>query len=614
MKKLLLALACCITVFAVPITSYAAKDETNTYEYNVRDGKAVLTNYATTSNATRVEVPSEIDGYPVVGLNGTFIQNQRIESIIIPEGVEVLGDRTFSQARRLKDISLPSGLQKIGIRCFEDTAIETIELPDSIKTIGGHCFESTNIENIIVPRDIEKIEHAFANCQNLKTVDMSGTSINIVPIGAFNGCKSLNTVILPETIEIIGLNAFSMCESLENINIPEGLKEIGPIAFGNCKSLKELNLPKTLEKIGYSAFVECNLFDKFVIPENVNQIGSRFVSGENLKCIVNMSDKDFDRTTYEDNEYIWYLDSEFSKKAEFLPAKSSIYRRKLLSKDPIENDYAMRYVQELKKVEESGIPMSVANTREQAKAYIESIAPDGKDDKLSIKVEIKETGSDTAIPFQPAIAGTINNPDGTNGKFHVWVYITNTVDNDGDDTIIGRRITILATPYKPSSSGGSSGGGGSSSGGGGGSSSSKSGSSSAAPGSGLSISKPSILEGVWELIDSKWKLKIPDGSYASSLWARIADKWYLIGADGFMLTNWQMVNGKWYLLGQDGAMLDGWQFVNGKWYYMEPSGEMVTGWKWILDKCYYLDSTGAMLANTTTPDGYTVNENGEWIQ
>lgn len=51
------------------------------------------------------------------------------------------------------------------------------------------------------------------------------------------------------------------------------------------------------------------------------------------------------------------------------------------------------------------------------------------------------------------------------------------------------------------------------------------------------------------------------------------------------------------------------------WYYFDKNGYMLTGWHWINGKCYYLDiRTGKMLFNTTTPDGYTVNQNGEWVK
>lgn len=44
------------------------------------------------------------------------------------------------------------------------------------------------------------------------------------------------------------------------------------------------------------------------------------------------------------------------------------------------------------------------------------------------------------------------------------------------------------------------------------------------------------------------------------------------------------------------------------------------GWQWIddnndgVEECYYFDANGYMLANTTTPDGYTVNADGAWTE
>lgn len=149
---------------------------------------------------------------------------------------------------------------------------------------------------------------------------------------------------------------------------------------------------------------------------------------------------------------------------------------------------------------------------------------------------------------------------------------------------------------KKTSSGESYGGSGSSGSGGGGSSSKKSSSKTQDSNvqTGLVTINPYVYGGNWEQVNSRWALRISDGSLATSQWAFWNNEWYLIGNDSFMLT--------------------GWQLVNGKWYYMAPSGEMLTGWRFINDKCYYMDASGAMYANTTTPDGYRVNENREWVQ
>lgn len=56
-----------------------------------------------------------------------------------------------------------------------------------------------------------------------------------------------------------------------------------------------------------------------------------------------------------------------------------------------------------------------------------------------------------------------------------------------------------------------------------------------------------------------------------------------------------------------------------KWWYDFDNGTYAeNGWQWIdgnqdgVAECYYFDAEGWMLADTTTPDGYTVNADGKW--
>lgn len=76
-------------------------------------------------------------------------------------------------------------------------------------------------------------------------------------------------------------------------------------------------------------------------------------------------------------------------------------------------------------------------------------------------------------------------------------------------------------------------------------------------------------------------------------------------------------------------MKTGWYIdADGHIYYLWPvsdgtRGTMVTGWRWIigpddLKRCYYFNeksdgTKGALLRRGKTPDGYIVNEKGEWV-
>ena len=102
MKKFLQVISIICILLILPITSYAAKDKTDTYEYEVENGKAVLTRYATNSNATRITIPTKVDNYEVIGLKETFKENQKIKEITIPNKIEFLGNETFLNCKNLE--------------------------------------------------------------------------------------------------------------------------------------------------------------------------------------------------------------------------------------------------------------------------------------------------------------------------------------------------------------------------------------------------------------------------------------------------------------------------------------------------------------------------------
>lgn len=56
-----------------------------------------------------------------------------------------------------------------------------------------------------------------------------------------------------------------------------------------------------------------------------------------------------------------------------------------------------------------------------------------------------------------------------------------------------------------------------------------------------------------------------------------------------------------------------WKLEGAAWKYQYDNGSFATGWNWIDGKSYFFEKNGNMLANTTTPDGYSVNADGAWV-
>ncbi|KXB66395.1 cell wall-binding repeat protein, partial [Parvimonas sp. KA00067] len=63
--------------------------------------------------------------------------------------------------------------------------------------------------------------------------------------------------------------------------------------------------------------------------------------------------------------------------------------------------------------------------------------------------------------------------------------------------------------------------------------------------------------------------------------------------------------GSWYEEKDGSYPTSTWKEISNKWYYFDKSGFRLTN-VWVGN--YYLGKDGAMLVNTTTPDGYKVDE------
>lgn len=70
-------------------------------------------------------------------------------------------------------------------------------------------------------------------------------------------------------------------------------------------------------------------------------------------------------------------------------------------------------------------------------------------------------------------------------------------------------------------------------------------------------------------------------------------------------------NGWWYKHHDGSYTKDNWETIKDEWYFFDENGYMKTGWiEWEGER-YYCDlDTGTMLKNTTTPDGYILDHNG----
>ena len=140
-------------------------------------------------------------------------------------------------------------------------------------------------------------------------------------------------------------------------------------------------------------------------------------------------------------------------------------------------------------------------------------------------------------------------------------------------------------------------------------------------------------EAGWLKDEIGWSYQRANGSIAKAEWEMINGTWYHFDSKGYMQTGWLNLDGTWYYLNADGKMatdtyvdgyyvdangawvVEGWQNSGYGWWYQRANGSYPSnGWEMINGIWYYFDANGYMLANTTTPDGYYVDENGAWVK
>ncbi len=89
---------------------------------------------------------------------------------------------------------------------------------------------------------------------------------------AFMNCKTIKTVLLPNSIKSVANYSFAYCSKLKSVNLGNGLETIGESAFAYT-AIESVTLPQTLRTIGNGAFEYADL-TSVTIPANVTRIGS----------------------------------------------------------------------------------------------------------------------------------------------------------------------------------------------------------------------------------------------------------------------------------------------------------------------------------------------------
>ena len=205
-------------------------------------------------------------------------------------GVTEMGEKTFNNTRLLTIVEFGSGTKVISTEAFmpeksdDRNSLTQVILPDGVEVIGDRAFANCpNITEINLVGTKTIGEYAFYGCESLADVNLK----TVVTVGEAAFSDAAITDIELDSAEDIGAYAFNSSK-LERVTFG-ALKRIGEYAF-SYTNLTEVVLPSSFDSV-YVDYEWAELDDKGRVDENRSRKIYAYGSGafsaiETLKSIT----------------------------------------------------------------------------------------------------------------------------------------------------------------------------------------------------------------------------------------------------------------------------------------------------------------------------------------
>lgn len=134
------------------------------------------------------------------------------------------------------------------------TEIKKVVVGEGITQLNNYVFSKlTNLTTAVLPSTLTTISmYAFYQDAALSSVNFKDTKLSSIGMNAFEECKALTQITLPETMQEIGNFAFRNA-GIKTVNFPDACTKIGTSAFYGC-AMSTLELPETITSVGTTAF------------------------------------------------------------------------------------------------------------------------------------------------------------------------------------------------------------------------------------------------------------------------------------------------------------------------------------------------------------------------
>lgn len=337
-----------ITVALLCSLSVSAYDfEVDGYRYNITSvadltvevvgtpiGSIEINKISGIETTEEITIPSSVQysskTFRVTRIGNSALKNADVKSVIVPEGIETIGELAFDLCENLESITIPSTLTSVEGMAFRNCSkikkvyisdlaswckisfnsywgydnsnplvkandlylnnelIEECVIPKTVTEIKGGVFAGASFHSLSIPNTVTTIGKSAFEGSGILYLELP-TSINMIPDEAFGSCVKLQTVVLHNSIKEIGQKAFQNCTSLKMVSFMGNIKSIGEKAFDNCNNMTDIYCsaatPPTIKENTFSNMTY--MFTNLHVPEGTNET---YASADNWKNFITIVD------------------------------------------------------------------------------------------------------------------------------------------------------------------------------------------------------------------------------------------------------------------------------------------------------------------------------------
>lgn len=172
---------------------------------------ADITNLKTLSTSSSITATNEKGISVDYGAEiGFFEKCPKLGSIVIPDSVQNIDEKTFKGCDSLSEITIGAGIEALGTIDLASTALKKINVSE-----GNPAYSSK--DGILFDKPMKKLTRYPVSCETVKYVIPS--TVTEVNNNAFAGSKNLTYIVFPESVSVIPQGLFDNCSSLKKIMI-----------------------------------------------------------------------------------------------------------------------------------------------------------------------------------------------------------------------------------------------------------------------------------------------------------------------------------------------------------------------------------------------------------